>query len=313
VGPRPDCRDPTLKGEVGMSGKNVCLFPLLLTLASAGALSAQGPGTPAYEAGSSTPPPAEAGQSMMPPGAVPVYGLSRWILYTQPDCCGPLVDRVPMRCELYLRAGPAFPIEGPIFGQTLDTGWTIQGGGRVLFFDPSQTRAWILDLSLSNIHNNGRRPDVRVPINVRALVDNPNFNPFIPVDPVNNPQQISTVLTPQVSIRSLNRTFVNLAVGREWYLVGDASGSGSAWRVGVDGGGSWGSGKVEFHQINHRDDVMGRAFAAIHSDLDIPWGGIVFQVGARAEWSYTWSDVLQIQNNADVQDILIMGGVGFRF
>jgi hypothetical protein len=139
---------------------------------------------------------------------------------------------------------------------------------------------------------------------------NPLFNPNFPVGPNNEPD---IILRSPVAIRALNRTFVNLSTGFEYYLVGDAGGSGPSWRWGMDLGGRWGSAKAEFFTIRHRTDVVGSLFVALHSDLEIPCGCCSFVFGGRVEWDYSWSDILQEQNNADMQDILLLANVGVRF
>ena len=83
--------------------------------------------------------------------------------------------------------------------------------------------------------------------------------------------------------------------------------------VGVDLGGSWGTSKVEFNEIRHRTDVVGRLLVAIHSDVEIPRGCCIFTFGLRGVYDYSWSDVLQEQNNAEVQDIQLLGTIGVRF
>jgi hypothetical protein len=247
-----------------------------------------------------------------PTGPVPPASLSSWILYNQPCCCGPLGTHQPMRYELFLRAGPAFPVAGDIFNRTLETGWAIQGGARVLFFNLEQTRAWTVELSISNIHNKGRRRDIQVPIILNDTFPNPDFNPLFPAGPT-NPATITVDEPIPASIQALNRTFVNLGLGRQWYLLGDGGCCGPAWRVGMDLGGRWGTGKVSFHEIRHRTDVLGGLYAALHSDVEIPWGCCIFLAGFRAEWDYSWSDILQTQNNGDMQDIIVLGNIGVRF
>ena len=71
---------------------------------------------------------------------------------------------------------------------------------------------------------------------------------------------------------------------------------------------------MDFFEIKHRTDTIGAAYVAGHTDLDIPCGGCcVFQVGLRAEFDYTWSDILQIQNKSDVQDINLLLSFGVRY
>src|SRR5262249_48141453 len=131
------------------------------------------------------------GEGPTPPGAEGVApkaeapkGLSDWILYTRPECCGPIGANGPINTELYIRTGPCLPVGGGIFGHTLKTGWMIDGGGRSLFFNPQLDAAWTIDLGVSNIYNQGQHADIKIPI---------------PTSP--------TATTP-ASIRNLNRTTV---------------------------------------------------------------------------------------------------------
>src|SRR5207247_1486983 len=51
-----------------------------------------------------------------------------------------------------------------------------------------------------------------------------------------------------------------------------------------------------------------------HSDVEIPCGGCCsFIAGLRAEWSYNWMDILQVQNDADLQDVDFTVNFGVRF
>jgi len=214
-------------------------------------------------------------------------GPSAWIMYGRDNCCmGPVGNPIPLASELYLRSGVDLPFGSTHFGRALSTGWAIQGGARVLWFNPYMTRAWTVDASISNYTNDAGGDDVVVPIRVGAAT----FNS---------------------TIRHLNRTFANLAFGREWYLFGTAITPGNKWRVGVDSGAGWGSAKADFQEIRHRTDVIGRAFVAAHSDFEMPWGCCIFLAGFRAEWSYTWSDILQ--QTSDLQDINLLINLGVRF
>lgn len=281
-----------------MSAKKICLVALTLSLLGVGLARGQGPvGSMSGPVGA---PPAEPGQALAVSGPGHVGRLSSWITYARPECCGPFGDHVPMRYELYLMAGPSIPVGGDVLDRTLETGWMIEGGGRLLFFNQELSKAWTVGLSLANVHNNGDRPDIQVPIFRRELDQNQ-------IPPVSVNRRFL------VSVRALNRTFVNLSGGREWYLIGDGSGQGPAWRFGIDGGGSWGTSKVEFTIIQHSEDVIGRAFAALHSHLEVPRGCCTFLFGARAEWAYTWSSVLQTQNDGEVMDLNLLATIGVRF
>jgi hypothetical protein len=116
------------------------------------------------------------------------------------------------------------------------------------------------------------------------------------------------------SVASLNQTFMNLAVGREWYIVGNADcGDHWNWRVGADLGGRWGTCKLELNEITHRTDVIGGLFIAGHSDIEVPCGCAVLQFGIRTEYGYTWTDVLQSQNPGDFQSFSLLFNLGVRF
>lgn len=238
----------------------------------------------------------------------PNEGLSDWIIYPRDYLAVGPVGGPGMGTELFLRVGPTVPF-GARLGPLLDVGWMIQGGGRALFFNESQTAAWVVEPSISNHHNTSHRTDV--PHSISILVPDPNIfklptppppkRVFFGVDPG----------VPGVTITDYNRTFVNLGFGRLWYLVGSANDPESKWRVGVDGGGRWGSASMQFNEIRHRTDVIGGAFLALHSSVEFPMGSFVLLGGFRTEWSYTWSDILQ--TSTDVHDINLLFDFGLRF
>jgi hypothetical protein len=209
-------------------------------------------------------------------------GLSDWILYRRPCCEGPLGDSVPIQTEFFLRSGPSFPFGGDFFGRALDTGWMIQGGARALFFNRPMTRAWAIDFSISNNNNHSSDPTATT-INTGEIV----------------------------TIRELNRTFVNVGFGREFYLWAPANQDGPMVRVGADFGGRWGTCNLETFQLRHQTDVIGGIYVAAHSDLEIPCGCCIFQTGIRAEYAYTFSDILKPV--ADVQDFNLLFSIGVRY
>src|SRR5262249_31361395 len=151
---------------------------------------------------------------------------------SKPDCCGPIGRDGPIKMEVYVQTGISLPVEGAYFGHTLETGWVIQGGGRSLFFNPEGTHAWFADLSISNIDNHGQPSDVKATL--RDIIVNG-----------------TRVATQAVSVQSMDRTFVNLGIGHDWYLAGSGLRSCCSggqchdgdwnWRVGVDVGGRLGS------------------------------------------------------------------------
>lgn len=318
-----------------MSAKLVFPSALVLAALTCYAAFAQAPpatnGTEAIApAPTTTPETAPAAESPAP--APEPTGLSRWITYACPDCCGPVGGDGPIKDELYIRTGPSLPVAGPIFGHVLTTGWDVQGGGRTLFFNPDRDRAWTVDLSINSIWNDGQHADRKFPL-------------FLLVQPL--PAVANA--TPDVfrangilgTLRNMNRTSVNLALGREWFLMGNAAScacGGPNWRVGIDGGGAYGTQSAEVqidtipgnpavnvtpvptqatttqvHMLRRRTDTIGGAFFALHTDLEIPCGCCVFLAGFRAELSYTWSDILQRQNDSNMMDVNLLIQCGVRF
>jgi hypothetical protein len=163
-----------------MNVKGVCLSGLVAALVGLGTVHGQQPQAPSGGTSTSTPyqtvpgggatsdsrtsagdtaqpsdSTATGGQGAPPPAPVNPGGLSSWLVYPRaPGCCGPVGGNGPIGSEVYLRTGASIPVGGGIFGDVLDVGWAIQGGGRALFFNPAANAAWTVDLSLSNYHYN---------------------------------------------------------------------------------------------------------------------------------------------------------------
>jgi hypothetical protein len=279
-------------------------------------------------------------QSLQTPGTEPPpppgrTTLSSWILYPRaPGCCGPVGGNGPIATELFLGVGPSFPIGNGAFGHELGTGWDIDGGARALFFNPACDRAWTLDFSVSNVNNHASDQTHRFFLNdvtagqAGLFTTDPLTGTPVPNAP--RAQQFginpATLLTTNqvlpafpVTVRSLNRTYANLGVGRDWYLwgpahvVGVSPGELPNWRVGVEFGGRYGTAKLELNEIRHRTDTIAGLYAAVYSDVECPWHCCVFTAGLRLEYSYTWDDILQSQNPSDVQDINLLVTIGVRF
>jgi hypothetical protein len=229
--------------------------------------------------------------------------MSSWIVHNQANCCSPFGGDGPINAELYIDTGPSIPVAGGPFHHIMETGWEVRGGGRSLFFNPAVDAAWTVDLNLSYIFNHGR-PNPTVPI-----FTNVNSNPLgIPAGPGLFP----------VSLRDLNRTFVNGALGREWYFNAPANAAGWKWRAGFDLGGGIGSGLVNFVNspfitgLHHKTDTIYDVVVALHTDLEVPYGCCTFTYGFRAEWDYTWTDLIQ-KNNGQLQDVNLLVAFGVRF
>jgi hypothetical protein len=188
--------------------------------------------------------------------------------------------------------------------RALHTGWGVQGGARALFFNKEVDTAWTVDLGASNYNYNGTNNNLTFTLH--------NL-PFQVTDQVG---QTTTQLVPDfpVSVDGVNQTFGNVAFGREWWLIGTGKDGGwPLWRVGFDGGGRWGTEKMNLMQLKHRTDVVGGLFFALHSDVEVPCSRAVLFGGVRLEYSYTWSDILQSQNDGDVQALNFMFSFGARF
>jgi hypothetical protein len=137
-----------------------------------------------------------------------------------------------------------------------------------------------------------------------------------------------TFIDVATACRDLNRTTVNLGLGHEWYLWGCANDN-CNWRVGFDAGGRFGTEKVNFTgtfpqptiaapaptvtTIPSHSDAIASAFVALHSEIEWCCGRCIAQAGIRGEYSYTWSDILQTQNNADLQELALLIELGLRF
>jgi hypothetical protein len=123
-----------------------------------------------------------------------------------------------------------------------------------------------------------------------------------------------TVPSLNVTVSAFNQTFVNLAGGREWYLVGsgDCSYCGWSWRAGFDVGGSYGTAKMNFDEIQHRTDTVGGIFGAVHTDLEVPYHCAILFGGVRGQYNYIWTDILQA-TRGDYHSINVLLTLGARF
>lgn len=250
-----------------------------------------------------------------PPPMVPIplpAPYSPYINYPHaPCCCGPVgMCGGPLGYDLFIRAGLVFPIGSSIFDKYLMTGWDIEGGGRLYMFNRPSTAAWTATLSVSNIFARTGAANQPVTLyNVAVILPPPANSPF-PVRSVKNVPSID------LTVNYLNMTFVNLGFGREWWLLGSADPGqthGWNWKVGVDGGGRWGSAKVAFNEIQHKDGVVGGLDCAIYSNIEHPFRcGIPFG-GVRLEYNYIWTGLLQRQNPGDFQSLNLLFQLGVRF
>jgi hypothetical protein len=262
-------------------------------------------GAPPYAAPPAAAPAGAGPEAAPPPGTGAAPMLDDWMLYRRPhDCFCPIGGDGPIKTELYLRSGVDFKPFGPgVYGHILETGWEIQGGARVLFCTPDTHSAWVVDLGVVNMLNDSSRPDVQIPLTV--LVPSPSGGEVLKSFGANG--------VPGVTASSLNRTFGSIGLGKEWWHGGPAEAPGWKWRWGPDVGFRYGSEDATFNEIRHRTDTIHALYAAFHFDVEHACGCCTYFLGLRAEYSYTWSDILQSQNYSDVQDATLMFNIGVRF
>jgi hypothetical protein len=267
--------------EVGVMGPSV---PPVLGPAPMPVGPALAPTEPAWQ----MPP---DGASQPAPGTVAqTSGLSTWMRYTKPDCCGPLGSHGPIMSELFVRNGPSIPVGGGVLGAVLQTGWMFEGGGRTLIFNSDMTGAWALEIGVSHNYNHAdpNRTISYVP---------PGGNETGPQD---------------LHLRQLQRTSFNWALGRETYFY--AMPSGLALRGGFHVGGQLGSIKADWREIQHSTDMLWAVTLASNLDAEYPWGCCTLVGGFRVEWNAIFeSDIVQHQNNNNLQSVNLLVTGGFRY
>jgi hypothetical protein len=254
-------------------------------------------------------------------------GLSHWITYACPDCCGPIGGNGPIKEELYVGSGPSFPLGQSIFGHVMQTGWEVKGGARSLFFPTNDMdSAWTADVGISSIWNMGQHYDRHFPLNVLAQTGQL-------VAGTTNPEVFHAPV--QGTFHQMNRTSVDLGLGHEWYLVGNANSCACGernWRVGLDAGASYGTASASvaidtvpgipavaddgttsaIHLLTRRTHTIAGSFLGLHTDLEFPCGCCVYMIGCRLEWGYTWTGLLQ-QNDAEIMELNFLVNCGVRF
>lgn len=296
-----------MNGEDGMSWKSVCPGALMAILLGFGTASAQYPTAPLYDTGLTPSTAANIDEPAPAPLAAVRPQISDWMANVHEDCCGPLGLVGPRFTEFYVRPGLSLPVHGGFFGRTLETGFQIEAGAQEHFLNHDLDRAWTVGLGITNIFNLGQHSEIKAPLR-RILVP--------------NSAGIATrIRSLDVSVQAYNRTMVDFTFGREWYLYGcpvpmkgcDCERS-VAWRVGVEGMFEYGSAKLELHELRHRTDVVAGLGLALYTDLEVPCGkSCTFVFGFRTEWDYTWSDILQHQNDTDLSDVNFVFTIGMKY
>jgi hypothetical protein len=256
--------------------------------------------TPAPPSGELLPPPSgeapPSGQTLIG-GNTAAAGLSDWIRYTRPDCCGPIGRHGPIQTELIMYNGPSIPVGGGISNRLLNTGWDVEAGGRSLFFNSEMDSAWTASATLNYIYNHAKA-GVSVPLQPRGA--SPTSAPV------------------QTRVRVFDRDAVSAGLGKELYLYVWPGDDGVRLRAGFDAGGRLGTVKAELVndplvQMAHRTDVMYALYTAVHADAEIPHGDWTFLVGVRLEWDHQWMSIWQGQNNSNLQDFNVLLNLGLRY
>ncbi len=167
-----------------------------------------------------------------------------------------------------------------------------------MFFNPEADQAWTFELGLGNAYD--------------RVGDRTKSYQLFNIVSTTSPTGVANVT---VTGSDLNRDYAFAAIGHEWYLWGSAEQDGCTgnWRIGMDVGGQYGSEKLDLNEIEHRTNIIEGAYVAVHSDVEVPFGQCLFQAGIRAEYGYTWSNILQTQNNANLQEITVQLSAGLRF
>jgi hypothetical protein len=298
-----------------MNGKKIWLSSLAVALLGLGVVRGQGSGmgggqtampAPSYGVPAPSSLPAPPGDAGMPPPPGQQFTLSNWIIGERcANCCGPIGADGPIRGEIYMRNGVSFPINGGALSQGIDTGWDIEGGARSLFFNRDVDAAWTVDIGITNVFNPASKNAGQVTLQ------------NVPLKTIDQTGTATTINVPALNVTpgNLNRTSVNLAGGREIWLLGTADSShyDLNWRVGWDVGGRWGTQKLELNELEHRNSQFGGVFVALHSDIEVPCGNCILQTGIRTEWSCDFSQILQNDNNGNVMDLNLMFTLGIRF
>jgi hypothetical protein len=267
----------------------------------AGPLASFGVPMPGGAPGSpSAGPPGTAANGVLPTNT----GLSDWILYRRD--AGPIWGATggkPMMVEIFARTGISVPVGGTLLGRELDTGWRLEVGGRTLWFDQTFKKAWVIEANLVNTYN-GAIGVQQVPLGV--------FVTDVTVGSTSPPAkfvQFGQGGIPGVTIRGVNRTMLGLGIGREYYLWKSANTPGTHWRIGWDGGGRYGSMKMDLNEIKHRTRVLENGYLSAHSDLELNCGHWIWYSGFRFEWDYTANTILQRQSDFQDLNMLLTGGV----
>src|SRR5262245_6501605 len=162
--------------------------------------------------------------------------LSDWIVYRCDACEGRYERACPLYTEIYSHFGASVPVGGMTLSRELKTGWSFVGGARALFFNEEYSAAWIVDAHVINTNESAGKQNTAFPLTITHNGTKTVFGPGG---------------IPGATLQNSNRTMFGLGAGRDWWLWRPANFDGCTWRVGVDGGGRYGSGRVNFNELGH--------------------------------------------------------------
>jgi hypothetical protein len=248
------------------------------------------------------------------PAAVPGYpqGTYPSPYYTDgPGCCGPLGRDGRVGYEVHTYTGVNIPF-GTGLADLLNAGWTVGGGVRTLFFDPTHTRAWTIDLGLSYTHNWAAGEDD--PVNV-FLRSPPTVNQFTGAVTAQPDRLVFT------AIREVHRTSFNYSFGRDVWLWGSGNTGGMQGtnvRVGAWFGGRYGTSHVDQIPLNEvngysrRQNVFHGIHVGAHATYEVPMGAWVGFGGVRAEYGHDWTNLTPpLQGNIHYVNLQFTLGVRY--
>ena len=201
---------------------------------------------------------------------------------------------------------------GPGLPNYLNTGWSVGGGARTLFFDPTHTAAWTIDLGLSYTHNWGTGSHSPVTL----LLRNP---------PTQNQTTGVITVNPDISalsaINGIHRESFNYNFRHNWWLwgAGNTGGeTGTNVRVGGWVGGRYGSSHVDIIPLNQpggysrRQNVFEGFVVGAHVTCEMPMGAWILFGGLRAEYGYDWTNLVPpIQGNLNNANVQVSLGIRF--
>jgi hypothetical protein len=223
-------------------------------------------------------------------------------------CCGPVGGNGPISYELYVRTGPTLVVGGSVpFGDALNYGWNVTGGGRSLFFNQAGDAAWALDIGVGYTHILGDDETVLNVFPRERFVDQ-------------NPGTSTTTPVPS-TLRRFQWTTFNYGVGRDWWLNGPGFvGAECSWnsRIGLDVGGRWGTAHVDMYPVQienaylRRHGITHSVFVGANWNCEVPMGAWILTGGLRTEWGYTWTNIIP-PNDGNIQTVNLLLTFGVRF